>query len=499
MWMGLKPQQALMRRMNSSRPYIRVFIFLLALSLFWLPAQPASAAGSTSNVHIIKYAADGETMLAEKTVSYEWMQQMLKIYGDGKTHYYHQGPIFDGDKWDPEEIRNLKDKGAVKGTSVKDLCDLLGGMSDGDEVMLVAVDGWHAEFAYANIYQPLDRQGIIALCWYNGGYAQDSEGYGQGYPGNNAFESALQLVFMTGVPNPEGKFVFGNSDMKLALPQEKYQHFYEGQYPSTNGLSGKWIAEVRIYSGGIPAGLKIDYTTANYPPAEHDSNSGAGQSIPWIPIAMGAVGILVLLGGVFFFTRFRKMNLITGPTLVVGVILIAAAVVIGTRSPQDPAEAAWRVTLGGSAGQQKVLSLQEIRALPSYTGRGGFFTTVGVVFGPCKAKGVPLSDLCQLVGGITRSDIVMISASDGYSTVFDYGQIMGSFITYDTKILKEVPHGELKTILMYQQDGKALAKSDGMPLRIAIVGVDGLLTEGNNWVKWVNKIEVLKIQKAAAE
>ncbi len=86
----------------------------------------------------------------------------------------------------------------------------------------------------------------------------------------------------------------------------------------------------------------------------------------------------------------------------------------------------------------------------------------------------------------------MVSAIDGYSTVFDYAQIMGGFITYNPTTLKEEPHGELKPILMYQQDGKPLSDDDGKPLRIAIVGKDGLLTEGSNWVKWVNKIEVLK-------
>jgi hypothetical protein len=105
--------------------------------------------------------------------------------------------------------------------------------------------------------------------------------------------------------------------------------------------------------------------------------------------------------------------------------------------------------------------------------------------------------LCQLVGGITSDDIVMISASDGYSTVFDYDQVMGKFITYDTRTLKEVPHSELKTVLIYQQDGKSLSQADGRPLRIAIIGTDGFLTEGNYWVKWVNKIEVLKMQKSA--
>ena len=41
--------------------------------------------------------------------------------------------------------------GAVKGTAVKDLCDLIGGMTKNDDVMIVAVDGYHVEYGYSTI------------------------------------------------------------------------------------------------------------------------------------------------------------------------------------------------------------------------------------------------------------------------------------------------------------------------------------------------------------
>lgn len=482
---------------------ITLLLVLLALFSILIPQVfatiTAQAAGSTSNVHIVKYASDGVTKLAEKTVSYEWMQKMLMVQGDGKTHYYHQGPIFEGDMWDPQRTANLKDKGAVEGTAVKDLCELVGGMNTSDEVRLVAVDGWHTEFAYSNIYTPIPQQGIITLCWYNGEESQEGgETSGIGYPGDNAYHNAFQIVFMSSIPNSEGKLVFGNSDMKAALPQEKYQHFYDGQYPSTNGLSGKWIAEIRIYSGGIQPGMKIDYTTANYPPTKYAGPAANSPIVPWPPIGLGIGGVLVGLFGFFVARSLGKVNLKIGAVMVVGVLLIVSAIIMGIHPWQNqPGEASqnWKLQLVGDSGQQKTLSLDEIQAMHSCSGHGGFFTTVGVVNGPYEAKGVLLTDLCRLVGGVTPSDVVMISAADGYSTVYDYDQVMGNFITYEIKTLKEVPHGELKTILMYQQNGQALSQDDGKPLRIAIVGTDGLLTEGNNWVKWVNKIEVLKPAK----
>ncbi len=58
-----------------------------------LPAQ-----AYTTEVHVVKYAADGETILNETTVNYTWMEENLPVQGDGSTHYYFQGPIF-GEEW----------------------------------------------------------------------------------------------------------------------------------------------------------------------------------------------------------------------------------------------------------------------------------------------------------------------------------------------------------------------------------------------------------------
>ena len=179
--------------------------------------------------------------------------------------------------------------------------------------------------------------------------------------------------------------------------------------------------------------------------------------------------------------------------LTVGIICIAMATVTYAWIDNHPDETiTWNVTLIGSNSEQRILHYDEITSMPTYVGHGGFITSVGVVNGPYEGKGVPLSDLCELLGGVTPSDIVMISAADGYSAVFDYDQIMGDFVTYNPENLREVPHGELKLILMYELDGKPLSDYDGKPLRLAVVGRDALLTEGAYWVKWVNKIEVIR-------
>ena len=289
---------------------------LLVGLMFLVAGSPgvAFAAGATTELHIVKVAADGSTVIAERTVSYEWMEENLPVYGDGATHYYHQGPVFEGDMWDPSETENLKDKGAVRGTDTRDLCELVGGMRAGDEVRFVAVDGWHTEFAYENVYEPLDRQGRIVLAWYNGDEPAGGEKYGTGYPGVEGYHTAMQIVFMADTTNEAGQYVFGNEDMRVSLPQEEYQHFYQG-YPSTNGLSGKWIAELIIHSQdeAPPAASATQAAVPESQPEvgemqgeQRESESGSkGLLTPmlWLALALGIVGLGLTS---FAFLRLRK-------------------------------------------------------------------------------------------------------------------------------------------------------------------------------------------------
>jgi len=290
-------------------------ILLAGLLSLVAGAPPAAvAAGATTELHIVKVAADGTTIISERTVSYNWMEENLPVQGDGATHYYHQGPVFEGDMWDPSETQNLKDKGAVKGTDARDLCELVGGMRPDDEVRFVAVDGWHTDFAYENVYEPLDRQGRIVLAWYNGEEPADGEKYGTGYPGVDGYHTAMQIVFMAATTNEAGKYVFGNEDMRVSLPQEEYQHFYQG-YPSTNGLSGKWITEL-IINSQEEAPPAASATLSDAPESEpevgetqgeqREAESGSSSPLTpalWLALGLGIVGLGLTS---FAFLRLRK-------------------------------------------------------------------------------------------------------------------------------------------------------------------------------------------------
>ncbi|MDO8841882.1 MAG: molybdopterin-dependent oxidoreductase, partial [Methanocalculus sp.] len=197
-------------------------------------------AGATTELQIVKYASDGETVLNETTVSYEWIETNLPVIGDGVTHYYLQGPVFD-DPWNDAEDLNLKDQGAVKGSDVKDLCEIIGGASPGDIIKIKANDGFSKNFPYANVYTPESRQGPIGITWY-----LDGDGYVPGY------SSGMKLIFFADTSvNPDGLNVFGISDMKETFPEE-YWYYYEAGIPTTTGLSVKYVSRIEIMSNEEP-------------------------------------------------------------------------------------------------------------------------------------------------------------------------------------------------------------------------------------------------------
>jgi hypothetical protein len=219
----------------------------IALLLSTLPLL-AHAAEPTTDVRVVKYTSDETTVLSERTVTCGWMEANLPVYGDGVTHYYHQGPMFgekfENDPWDVNETTNIesRDFGAVKGTDVRDLCELVGGMSPGERVMIRASDGFRKYFDYANVYEPLSRQGPMVLTWWRA-----DDGYVPDYP------TGMRLVFFA------DDHVFGHWDMHECIAPAYWYNYTDrdGGHPSSGGLSVKNVDEIAIYSMMDPPELRL--------------------------------------------------------------------------------------------------------------------------------------------------------------------------------------------------------------------------------------------------
>ncbi|MFA5613958.1 MAG: PEGA domain-containing protein [Methanoculleus sp.] len=251
-----------------------VFILVVALLV-----APALAAGTT-DVRIVKFAVDGTTILNETTVDYHWLKANLPVQGDGITRYYHQGPVFEGhweeahpdeeyDGWNPDEDVLMSmlvkaDLGAVMGTDLRDICELVGGAEEGDEIAVRSRDGWQSKrYPYEYIYDPDPRQGPAVLCWYSGNSSgpDAQEAQGQGYP-DTGYAVGMRMIFFADTStNPWGWHIFGNNDMKECWDEDYWNK--GGDYWSAAGTSGKWVSEVRVYSQEEPPEPPIADFTAN--------------------------------------------------------------------------------------------------------------------------------------------------------------------------------------------------------------------------------------------
>jgi PKD repeat protein len=235
------------------------FIFVaLYISITILPVTAA-----TTQLHIVKYASDRTTILNETTKTYQWLEANLPVMGDGVTHYYHQGPVFVDNpdnateqsiRWNPDEDTNVleKDMGAVKGSNLEDICDLVGGMNAGETMRVRASDGMTKDFAYTNVYTPPARQGPIVVTWYCTGSTFSSCSGGYTGPG---YSDGMRLVWFADTSvNPWGEHVFGNFDWHESAAAEYWYYYLSGseQYPTTTGLSVKYISDVFIYSDDSP-------------------------------------------------------------------------------------------------------------------------------------------------------------------------------------------------------------------------------------------------------
>ena len=186
------------------------------------------------SITILRYDEDGGTILNATTKSCRWMKEHLPVYGDNQTTYNYQGPTFDtADLWNPTEDKNLEKVEEVPmGTAIHDLCTLVGGMQEGEELRMTATDGYVVELMYENIYIPNKKQGTAILAWQT-----KKEGFVPEYTGGPA------LFFLA------DDHVFGNQDMKECTDPGYWRHYWCSgtAYPSAAGLAIRNVKKLEIY------------------------------------------------------------------------------------------------------------------------------------------------------------------------------------------------------------------------------------------------------------
>jgi uncharacterized surface protein with fasciclin (FAS1) repeats len=141
-------------------------------------------------------------------------------------------------------------------------------------------------------------------------------------------------------------------------------------------------------------------------------------------------------------------------------------------------------------GSQISLNETDIGNLESYRAYGGYKNSLNLLKGLGNYTGVPINTFCDMVGGIHSGYSVRIIAPDSYSKDVSYEELNGNLVTFDNVTGEVVQHNQtLMPILAYHYNDLNVSSSDG-PLRVAIVGPEGLCTNSTFWVKKVVRLEL---------
>jgi hypothetical protein len=142
-------------------------------------------------------------------------------------------------------------------------------------------------------------------------------------------------------------------------------------------------------------------------------------------------------------------------------------------------------------GTRITLNQTTIGNLPAVRDVGAFRNVLGNVKGLGNYTGPSLNTFCNLVGGMNNNTALRVTASDNYTQTLSYEMVNGAFTTYDPVTGNPTPHYEsLTPILAYYFNDANLTSDEGAPLRLVIVGSEGLATYSSYWVKWVAKLEI---------
>ena len=208
-------------------------------------------------------------------------------------------------------------------------------------------------------------------------------------------------------------------------------------------------------------------------------------------IAIAAVFLIVILAGAYIYMQSNAPGGEITPTPTPTPTTTPTPTASPTTGPEEPTIPSFEITLIGADGQQKVIGPSDIESLTVVEEVGGLMTSAGSIQGPYTYTGVPLSEVLDLVGGVTQDNSLRVTAVDGYAMVFTWEELSGNFVTFSSATGDEVEATkQLTPVLAYLEDSEPLIQGHG-PVRLVILGEEGLISEGHYWIKQVSKIEVI--------
>ena len=140
-------------------------------------------------------------------------------------------------------------------------------------------------------------------------------------------------------------------------------------------------------------------------------------------------------------------------------------------------------------------TLEEIEALDSYTGTGGYIKSNSVISDINEYTGVRITTLLEEIPNITDNYNVSVISSDGWTANYTKNETLG-FVDVYNETGEIIQNKTAVMILAYKEDGLYYSEIDPEnetgPLRVAFVD-DNAITSSKLWSKMVVTIKIIPL------
>jgi len=141
--------------------------------------------------------------------------------------------------------------------------------------------------------------------------------------------------------------------------------------------------------------------------------------------------------------------------------------------------------------EQKNFTFGEIERLESYTAKGGYRNSIGVINGVGNYTGVNITTLVNTLQPIPHKYTIQVFSEDGKNMSFNYSTILGQVPIYNPENGSSIGIGNMTLVLAYKFEGDWLNESSDGKLKLAFLDNQGSITESKYWMKMVTSIRVI--------
>jgi len=149
--------------------------------------------------------------------------------------------------------------------------------------------------------------------------------------------------------------------------------------------------------------------------------------------------------------------------------------------------------------EQKKYTLEELEAMDTTTGYGGYRTSYPMIKGQATYTGIPATTLVELVAGsITNYSLFVVSNESGLveNKTYNYSIVQGNTNIYNsTNASDDTPleTSGVTMIVCYKKDGEYLEEDNDGKIKIAFVNEgEEKITTSSLWWKFVESIEIIE-------